>query len=193
MVRNALLQHPDTAVRRMQDLETILSIRLVLGEDSQSGPADPDGAGVVESQPAQRSIIVYILNYKVENALLASCPCLGVVMVQGQPPESGLPAPCSSHRRSAFWFQSVSRLCHRGGIATSWFKLPECTCFTSFERFDFSCCLHFHSDIHSQVPFCLLALGSHLLQKPHHRCARCCENLCLTCGNDFQGIRFRVF
>jgi len=52
VVRNALLQHPDTAVRRMQDLETILSIRLVLGEDSQSGPADPDGAGVVESQPA---------------------------------------------------------------------------------------------------------------------------------------------
>ena len=93
VVRNALLQHPDTAVRRMQDLETILSIRLVLGEDSQSGPADPDGAGVVESQPAHRSIIVYILNYKVENALLASCPCLGVVMVQGQPPESGLPAP----------------------------------------------------------------------------------------------------
>ena len=87
-------------------------------------------------------------------------PLPGIVMVQGQPPESGLrPHGCSSHRRSAFWFQSVSRLCHRGGIATSWFKLPECTCFTSFERFDFSCCLHFHSDIHSQVPFCLLALG----------------------------------
>ena len=42
---------------------------------------------------AALEFILYILNYKVENGLLASCPCLGVVMVQGQLPERGLPAP----------------------------------------------------------------------------------------------------
>ena len=53
MVRNALLQHPNTAVRSLQDLEiTILSIRLVLGEPLPSGSADPDGVGVVQSQVA---------------------------------------------------------------------------------------------------------------------------------------------
>ena len=141
----------------------------------------------------------------VRNALLqhpiASCPCLGVVMVQGQPPESGLPAPwmlLSSPERILVpkCFAALPPRGHRHIVVHAACldrDQKKSTCFTSFERFDFSCCLHFHSDIHSQVPFCLLALDSHSLQKPHHRCARCCENLCLTCGNDFQGIRFRVF
>ena len=87
VVRNALLQHPNTAVRSLQDLETT---RRALAKwprwprwCGRSGGVA--GGAVCWWGHSLRSARLHCVHTE-----LASCPCLGVVMVQGQPPERGL-------------------------------------------------------------------------------------------------------
>lgn len=99
VAKEALLEHPDSRVRSLQDLEAFLQVRLVVGAPPRTGPADPDGVGLVDWQVAIYSnglamaleFIEFIVNYKVRKGILATKPdFLAHVMDLGSGP---LPSP----------------------------------------------------------------------------------------------------
>ena len=101
VAREALLEHPDDAVRTLQDLESVMHVRCIAGGPPESGPSDPDRVGVTDWQlviycagatpAAGLSFLHFILNYKIQKGWLATLPDLFVRMAPG--PHTHYPGP----------------------------------------------------------------------------------------------------
>ena len=84
VMKDAVLEHPNPAVRTLQDVEKVLGVRLVLGAPAQGGPSDPDDVGFLDWQlviyscglGAALNFIHFILDYKLEKRLISSMPKL---------------------------------------------------------------------------------------------------------------------
>lgn len=86
VAKDALQEHPDTRVRTLRDLETVLQVRLIVGSPAQAGPSDPDEVGFVDWQvvlystslPAALAFIHFILDYKAQKGYASRVPDLAV-------------------------------------------------------------------------------------------------------------------
>ena len=84
VMKDAVLEHPNPAVRTLQDVEKKLGVRLVLGAPAEGGPSDPDGVGFLDWQlviyssglGAALSFVHFVLGYKLQKGLLPSMPQL---------------------------------------------------------------------------------------------------------------------
>ena len=85
VAKEALLQHPDSRVRSLKDLQTVVpQVRLIVGSPALKGLSDPDGVGLVDWQvvlysnglEAALDLIRFILEYKVQKGLLDTMPDL---------------------------------------------------------------------------------------------------------------------
>ena len=94
VAREALLQHPDARVRSLQDVESVLQVRIVLGGPPSMGSIDPDKVGVKDWQltlycagdapTGGLEFIHFILQHKVQQNQLANLPDLQVHLASGE-------------------------------------------------------------------------------------------------------------
>ena len=93
VAREALQKHPNSSVRDLQQLESVLQVRLLNGAPPQSGPLDPDGTGLEAWQvvlystsvPNALEFIQLVLNHKVAKGHLLQLPGLHIACPDGTP------------------------------------------------------------------------------------------------------------
>ena len=91
VAREALQKHPNSGVRDLQQLESVLQVRVLNGAPPQSGPMDPDGIGLEAWQvvlystsiPTALDFIELVLNHKVAKGHLLQLPSLHVANPDG--------------------------------------------------------------------------------------------------------------
>ena len=84
VMKDAVLEHPNPAVRTLQDVEKKLGVRLILGAPAQGGASDPDDVGFLDWQhviyscglDAALNFIHFILDFKLQKRYLSSMPQL---------------------------------------------------------------------------------------------------------------------
>ena len=103
VMKDAVLEHPNPAVRSLQDVEKVLGVRLILGAPAQGGPSDPDDVGFLDWQlviyscglDAALNFIHFILEFKLQKRYLSSMPQLLLHMAYpgSSAPPLALPLP----------------------------------------------------------------------------------------------------
>jgi len=91
VAREALQKHPNDKVRDLQQLESVLQVRLLNGAPPQSGPLDPDGTGLEAWQVVLYStsvtsaldFIQLVLKHKVAKGHLLQLPSLHAACPDG--------------------------------------------------------------------------------------------------------------
>ena len=91
VAREALQKHPNSGVRDLQQLESVLQVRVLNGAPPQSGPMDPDGIGLeawqvvlyATSVSTALDFIELVLSHKVAKGHLLQLPSLHVACPDG--------------------------------------------------------------------------------------------------------------